>query len=98
MKLCGLFAYRSFTFDVDYSLKPKAMEKKSKMIRCRVSASYCWKKGRVRHLKTGSFEVELPAEEVARLKSDPAARIELFKQHISPLDEISRNEVLVEIL
>lgn len=74
------------------------MKKKSKLMRCRVSANYWWKKGTVRHIETGSFEVELPAEEVAKMKTDPAARIELFKQHVLPLDEIFQNEVVVEVL
>lgn len=74
------------------------MEKKSKLMRCRVSANYWWKKGTVRHIEMGSFEVELSAEEVVKLQNDPASRVALFKQHVSPLDEISRNEVIVEVV
>lgn len=74
------------------------MEKKSELMRCRVSANYWWKKGTVRHIETGSFEVELSAEEVVKLQNDPASRVTLFKQHVSPLDEIFRNEVIVEVL
>ena len=74
------------------------MEKNNKMMRCRVSACYWWKKGRVRHIEVGSFEIVLTEDELEKLQSKPAARVALFKKHFSPLDEVSRNEVIIEVL
>ena len=66
---------------------------------CELSASYSWKKNRVRHLEFGKVELDLSREEMTRLQKDPQARVLLFKERMGcGIDEILGNGVQLKML
>lgn len=68
-------------------------------MKCVLSASYSWKKNRIRHLEFGKVEVELSEDEIRHLQNDNSARVNLFKQNIPhEVYEILQNDVDLAII
>lgn len=67
-------------------------------MKCVLSASYCWKKNKVRHLEFGKVEVDLSKEEMRLFQEDPEARVHLFKERMGCKIEILGNGVLLKPL
>lgn len=68
-------------------------------MKCELSASYSWRKNKVRHLEFGKVEVDLSGEDMLRLQEDPQARVLLFKERMGcGIDEILENGVHLKML